>query len=126
MDELQSGSLTLWQTAQWIFATYEPLVWMGLVGYLLIINYGAYLIFQDDKDRAIAGDWRWSEAALLNAAFFGGSIGSKVAQKRFRHKTRKEPFRSTLNFICMLQVIVVIAGFGWAFGYLPLIVDWVR
>jgi len=44
---------------------------------------------------------------LLRLALFGGSLGAKIAQRYFRHKTYKQPFGRQLNAILLLQVIVV-------------------
>ena len=40
---------------------------------------------------------------LLKVAIRGGWIGAKLAQRRFRRKTRKEPFRSQSNRIGLWQ-----------------------
>lgn len=80
----------------------EVLTFGAPVG-LLLVNVGAYLCFGADKRRAMLGEWRISEAALLLLALVGGSIGAKLGQRRFRHKTRKEPFRSLLNLILLGQ-----------------------
>ena len=78
-----------------------------LLACFLTINALAYMLFAVDKDRAKAGEWRISESALLWTAILGGSIGAKAAQRRFRHKTRKEPFRTILNAICVVQVLAL-------------------
>lgn len=75
--------------------------------YALAVNVAAYGLFAIDKQRARANEWRISEATLLGSAIAGGSIGAKLAQHRLRHKTRKEPFRSMLNLICLLQCMAL-------------------
>jgi uncharacterized membrane protein YsdA (DUF1294 family) len=80
----------------------------GVFGYLCLANLLTYLSFGLDKRRAISGDWRLSERRLLMMALVGGWVGAKLAQRRFRHKTRKEPFRTQLNLIGVLQVVVVV------------------
>lgn len=57
----------------------------------------AFLAFRSDKRRAERNQWRVTEASLLMLAFLGGWPGAKLAQRLYRHKTRKEPFRSNLN-----------------------------
>jgi len=42
------------------------------------------------------GEWRTPESTLLMLAFIGGSPGAILGQQIFRHKTKKEPFRSRL------------------------------
>lgn len=102
-----------------IYTTYTPVVWTSLFGYWLIINSATYLMFKLDKARAIGEFYRVSETALLGLAFGGGSIGAKLSQRRFRHKTRKEPFRSTLNLICVLHLGIVVSVIIGAVGYWP-------
>ena len=41
---------------------------------------------------------------LLTLCLIGGSLGAKTGQGIFRHKTRKEPFRTSLNAIAVLHV----------------------
>lgn len=50
-----------------------------------------------DKRAAVKGTWRIPERTLLFWAYIGGGIGVKWVQRRFRHKTHKEPFRTLLN-----------------------------
>jgi uncharacterized membrane protein YsdA (DUF1294 family) len=68
-------------------------------------------MFRLDKDRAIRGEWRVSETTLLTLAFLGGWFGAKAAQRRFRHKTRKQPFRIFLNLIPALWLLLIVV---WA------------
>ena len=78
-------------------------------GVVAFVNGLAFLMFRIDKDRAIQGEWRVSETTLLTLACFGGWFGAKTAQRRFRHKTRKEPFRTILNLIPVLWVLLALA-----------------
>jgi uncharacterized membrane protein YsdA (DUF1294 family) len=83
--------------------------WGALAGLFWIVfaNVMAFALFGIDKRLAVAGAWRISESTLLLFALAGGSIGAVAGQRYFRHKTRKEPFRSTLYFIIGLQVAAV-------------------
>jgi uncharacterized membrane protein YsdA (DUF1294 family) len=82
--------------------------------WLVAINAAAFLAFWLDKRLAENGSsQRIPERLLLWLAFLGGSVGAIVAQRWFRHKTRKEPFRSYLNGIVALQVVALAA---WAIG----------
>lgn len=83
-----------------------------IASYAAVINLAAFMAFGWDKRQAVRDSQRISESALLKIAFFGGSIGAKCAQARFRHKTRKQPFARQLNLIVALQVAVI---FGLAF-----------
>ncbi|KRA00410.1 hypothetical protein ASD64_02285 [Mesorhizobium sp. Root157] len=77
---------------------------------LLALNLAAFLAFWWDKRLAEAGSWRISERTLLWLALLGGSLGAVSAQQIFRHKTRKEPFRTLLYLIVFLQITI---GASW-------------
>lgn len=66
---------------------------------LVSMNCLAFGLYWYDKRQAATGGWRVPESQLLSMAFFGGWFGAKVAQRRFRHKNRKEPFCTQLNLI---------------------------
>jgi uncharacterized membrane protein YsdA (DUF1294 family) len=86
-------------------------LWLPALGlWLVLINLWAFWAFWLDKRRALAGDWRLPEALLLQSALLGGSPGAKLAQHLFRHKTRKEPFRSHLNSIVQGQVVLLLVA----------------
>ena len=70
-------------------------------------NVLAFLAFRVDKQLAQNRSWRISESTLLGLALIGGSFGAITAQHWFRHKTRKEPFRSMLYGIVFLQIAAV-------------------
>jgi uncharacterized membrane protein YsdA (DUF1294 family) len=74
---------------------------------LLAVNFIAFVTYAWDKDSARIGERRVSEGTLLFLALIGGSIGAVIAQQWLRHKTRKEPFRTILLSIFMMQMIVV-------------------
>lgn len=84
-------------------------------GMVLGLNLLAFLAFALDKRRAIRREWRIPEATLLTLALAGGSLGAKLGQRAFRHKTRKEPFRSLLNLILLVQAVALmaLAVIGW-------------
>ncbi|KXG86892.1 hypothetical protein ATO67_00325 [Agrobacterium bohemicum] len=72
----------------------------------LAFNLLVFLIYWWDKEAARKGEWRVAESTLLWLAFLGGSAGAVVAQRMLRHKTRKEPFRSILLFIVIVQLVL--------------------
>ena len=78
---------------------------MTLLLVLLSINVIAFLTFGWDKLCAVRNWWRVPEANLLLLALLGGAIGAIVGQQVFRHKTRKEPFRSSLYLMCGVNVV---------------------
>lgn len=85
---------------------------------LVAINVTSFCLFWYDKHAARAGWRRIRERTLLQSAFFGGSIGAMAGRQVFRHKTRKEPFRTRLILIVLLQMIVAAACAIFASGYL--------
>jgi uncharacterized membrane protein YsdA (DUF1294 family) len=82
---------------------------IGVVGYALAVNLLAYAAMLVDKAKAEAGSRRIPEATLLKLAMLGGSIGTMVAQRTIRHKTRKEPFRTRLLAIVAIQMLALVA-----------------
>lgn len=72
--------------------------------YLLALNMLTFGLFWWDKRCAIERRWRVPESTLLTICLIGGSLGAKTGQGIFRHKTRKEPFRTSLNAISVLHV----------------------
>ncbi|NOX72598.1 MAG: DUF1294 domain-containing protein [Alphaproteobacteria bacterium] len=73
--------------------------------YLLGINAVTFLAFGLDKYFAVKSMWRISEAKLLFMSLIGGSGGGFAGSRLFRHKTRKEPFRSYFRAIVLFQMI---------------------
>lgn len=82
---------------------------IGFIGYVFVVNVLAYGAMVLDKAKAENRSRRIPEATLLNLAIIGGSVGTVLAQQTIRHKTRKEPFRSMLVGILLLQVLSLIA-----------------
>jgi uncharacterized membrane protein YsdA (DUF1294 family) len=72
--------------------------------YLLLVNVAAFGALALDKAAAESGRRRIAESTLLLLALAGGSPGAWLAVKVMRHKTRKQPFRSILIAIVVLQV----------------------
>ena len=52
----------------------------------------AFFLYGADKRRAQNDAWRIKESVLLGVSFLGGSVGSLLAMKAFRHKTRHTYF----------------------------------
>lgn len=78
-----------------------------------VVNLATFMLFGLDKAAATRGERRIPEAWLLNLALAGGSPGALLASRHYRHKTRKQPFRTILIAIACLQavgLIVLAAG----------------
>jgi uncharacterized membrane protein YsdA (DUF1294 family) len=85
---------------------------------LLLFNVAVFLTWLWDKHAAARGYQRVRERTLLWLAFLGGSPAALVAQRRLRHKTRKEPFRSHLALIVRMQVAILILAIVFALIHL--------
>ncbi|MDF1778690.1 MAG: DUF1294 domain-containing protein [Rhizobiaceae bacterium] len=79
--------------------------------FLVVINLAGFLLFAWDKYCARQGRWRVKERTLLLLAALGGSIGIIAGQRMLRHKTRKQPFRTYLAAIVIMQIVLVAAMF---------------
>jgi uncharacterized membrane protein YsdA (DUF1294 family) len=77
--------------------------------YLAVINLAAFSAFAWDKHCARKGMWRVPESTLLMLAALGGSAAMIAGQYGLRHKTWKEPFRTYLRAITLVQVSVLLA-----------------
>ncbi|NVD38523.1 DUF1294 domain-containing protein [Ensifer sp. HO-A22] len=95
-----------------------PLAATSLLCFLVVINVTSFCQFWYDKQAARSGWRRIRERTLLETAFFGGSIGAMAGRHVFRHKTRKEPFRTQLILIVIFQMIAAAACAIFASGYL--------
>ena len=78
--------------------------YLGLVALTSIVSFAAYGF---DKRRAATGGRRVPERTLLLLAFMGGWPGSILAQRQFRHKTKKVPFLIAFWVIAVLHLVLV-------------------
>jgi uncharacterized membrane protein YsdA (DUF1294 family)/cold shock CspA family protein len=63
----------------------------------------AWICYRTDKQRAKSGQWRIPEAQLHLVEFLGGWPGAFLAQRKFRHKTRKFSFQFIFVSIVVLH-----------------------
>ena len=83
-------------------------LWTLLAGYLLLVNLAGFLLMGLDKRRARRGAWRISEKALFLPAVLGGSLGSIVGMRTFRHKTKHWYFVIGMPLILVCQAALAI------------------
>jgi uncharacterized membrane protein YsdA (DUF1294 family) len=110
----------------WAWATWDRTVaagWLvglgvlGLVGAVplvvpvvyTLVSLVAFATYAADKAQAGLGKGRISERALHLIELAGGWPGALVAQRQFRHKTRKARFQLIFWLIVLAHVAVV----GW-------------
>ncbi len=72
--------------------------------YLLLVNAFTFFIYWWDKSLARKGGWRVSELGLLFLALIGGSPAAFLAQRKFRHKTKKLSFQIKFWLVVLAQV----------------------
>jgi uncharacterized membrane protein YsdA (DUF1294 family) len=90
-----------------------------IVYWLIAANLIAFILMVVDKDCAVKGERRISEATLLGWALFGGAFGTFAASRIVRHKTRKQPFAAQMVTLLILEIILLAL---WASGLLgPLV-----
>ena len=72
--------------------------------YLAVINVVTFFVYGIDKWKAKKSKWRVSEAALLELAVVGGSIGAWLGMKAWHHKTLHRKFRYGVPLILVVQI----------------------
>lgn len=76
--------------------------------YIVIINLMGFISMWLDKKKAIKHQYRISEKTLFILAILGGTIGSILGMKRFRHKTKHWYFKYGMPFILSIQFILIV------------------
>ena len=75
--------------------------------YLAVINVIGYAVMGIDKQRAIRGAWRISEASFFLTAVLGGALGCTLGMQRFRHKTKHWYFKYGMPAIFLVQAALL-------------------
>ena len=88
---------------------------LALAAWYPLMSVLAFALYGSDKTAAGRGGWRTPEATLHAVALLGGWPGALLAQRVFRHKTRKQPFRTV--FWCTVAANCAVAG--WLLTVLP-------
>lgn len=78
-----------------------------LIGILVIMNLIGYMSMWSDKRRAIKNKYRISEKTLFTIALLGGSLGSILGMKQFRHKTKHWYFKYGMPLILIMQIALI-------------------
>lgn len=83
-------------------------MFLWALGYGVTVNLVGFGLFGWDKSCASRGSRRVPERRLLTVAALGGAPAMFLGRSIFRHKTRKQPFRTYLNAILCIQALVAI------------------
>ena len=78
-----------------------------IIIYAVIINIIGFFSMLIDKRRAIKNKWRIPEKTLFFFAIIGGSIGSNLGMRLFRHKTKHWYFVYGMPAILLLQIVII-------------------
>ena len=75
--------------------------------YLAIIILCAFVAFGIDKLKARRGAWRTPESTLLLLAAIGGSFGSFLGMKVWRHKTQHKKFTILVPLLMAIHIAII-------------------
>lgn len=79
-----------------------------LLLYIGIVNLAGFAAMGIDKHRARRNAWRIPESTLFFLALIGGSIGSILGMRIFRHKTLHWYFVWGMPAILLAQIALVV------------------
>ncbi len=79
-----------------------------IIIYLLAVNVVSFAAMGIDKQKARKHAWRIPESTLFVLAIIGGSIGSILGMRLFRHKTRHRSFVYGMPAILIVQIILIL------------------
>lgn len=79
-----------------------------IIVYFAIINIIGFFIMGIDKRKAIRHAYRIPEATLFLIALIGGSIGSILGMRVFRHKTKHWYFVYGMPAILIVQILIIV------------------
>ncbi len=74
----------------------------------LMANLIAFLYYYMDKTAALKGAWRKSEDSLHLLSLVGGWPGAYIAQKLFRHKTKKASFQWIYKLTVLIHCTTIV------------------
>ncbi len=76
--------------------------------YITLLNLLGLTLMYIDKIKAINNEWRISENTLMLVSILGGSVGSYLGMKLFRHKTKHVKFSIGVPVIIFIQLFIII------------------
>lgn len=87
------------------FLTSLPII---IPGIYLVVSIVTYLFYADDKAAAKKRTWRTPESILHWFSLIGGWPGALLAQKKFRHKSKKKEFQQVFWILVILNCCVFV------------------
>ncbi|MBR1915057.1 MAG: DUF1294 domain-containing protein [Alphaproteobacteria bacterium] len=78
-----------------------------LACHFVVINLVTFLAYGVDKKAAKTKSWRVPELQLHLLEFLGGSPAAFMAQKIFRHKTKKKSYQISFIFVLAVQIAII-------------------
>ncbi|MDT8859441.1 DUF1294 domain-containing protein [Alkalihalobacillus sp. MEB130] len=81
---------------------------MVILSYFIVVNFLAFVIMGLDKSKAKKRERRVPEKTLWSIALLGGSVGTYIGMKQFRHKTKHKTFMIGIPLIIFSQIIVLV------------------
>ena len=88
--------------------TYEALVLLIYVIYIIIMSLICFALFVVDKRLAILDKNRIKEKALLFCVVYGGAVGGLLGRIIVRHKTKKIYFSIVIYLALVLQMLCLL------------------
>lgn len=103
-------------------ATAASLIFLAVLGVLAVVqllsvfvvvasvllSLIAFAMYRADKSAAIEGARRTPESALHVVSLLGGWPGALIAQRVYRHKTRKQPFQTIFRITVLTNCAALI------------------
>lgn len=86
----------------------ETLIPLIIKCYLVLINLAGFLSMGADKRKAVKKLYRIPEKTLFLLAILGGSAGSILGMRHFRHKTKHKSFVYGMPAILIIQLVLVL------------------
>lgn len=81
---------------------------LAIIVHIFMINIVLFIMYGVDKRASKRGGWRIPERVLHGFTIVGGTPAAFIAQKIFRHKTRKKSFRNSFFGVVIFQITALI------------------
>lgn len=75
--------------------------------YVIVINIIGFFAMFLDKQKAKRNKWRIPEKTLFLFALIGGSLGTTLGMRTFRHKTKHWYFKFGMPLILLIQLALI-------------------